>query len=74
MFLDNNNGLATHSAGWWMLAKGVSHASYSQWGPPTLESRLMKIVETLRVEDPSVEIEISEKLKVDRLVYRQIDQ
>ena len=30
--------------------------------------------ETLRVEDPTVEIEISEKLKVDRLVYRQIDQ
>ena len=71
MFLDNNNGLATHSAGWWMLAKGVSHAS-SYNGPPTLESRLMKI-ETLSVEDPSVEIEISEKLKVDRLVYRQID-
>ena len=41
MFLDNNNGLATHSAGWWMLAKGVSHAS-SHNGPPTLESRLMK--------------------------------
>ena len=55
-----------------MLAKGVSHAS-SYNGPPTLESRQMKI-ETLSVEDPSVEIEISEKLKVDRLVYRQIDQ